>query len=63
MAATAAQPATTSAPITVTHRELPLYCPRNGDKLWSQHPRVLLPIEKTGESTCPYCGARYQLQD
>ncbi|MEW8497219.1 MAG: zinc-finger domain-containing protein [Candidatus Thiodiazotropha taylori] len=27
------------------------------------HPRVYLPIEKTGSATCPYCGARYQLTE
>jgi uncharacterized Zn-finger protein len=30
-------------------------------KLWDAHPRVYLPIEKTGESLCPYCGTRYVL--
>lgn len=49
--------------IRVTRRELPLSCPRPGDVLWNQHPRVFLPIDKTGEVTCPYCGARYQLAD
>jgi uncharacterized Zn-finger protein len=27
------------------------------------HPRVFLPIEKTGEVTCPYCGAKYKLAE
>ncbi|MCU0972309.1 MAG: zinc-finger domain-containing protein [Gammaproteobacteria bacterium] len=27
------------------------------------HPRVFLPIEKTGQATCPYCGAQYVLED
>ena len=30
--------------------------------LWNAHPRVFLPIEKTGEALCPYCGTRYTLQ-
>ncbi len=47
----------------VTKNDLPLSCPRPQDELWNMHPRVFLPIEKTGEATCPYCGARYQLQD
>jgi uncharacterized Zn-finger protein len=34
-----------------------------GDEVWNMHPRVYLPIEKTGEATCPYCGARYRLVD
>ena len=30
--------------------------------LWNAHPRVFLPIEKTGEALCPYCGTRYTLK-
>jgi uncharacterized Zn-finger protein len=29
---------------------------------WSSHPRVFLPIEKTGEALCPYCGTLYKLK-
>ncbi|MGD2083489.1 MAG: zinc-finger domain-containing protein [Chromatiales bacterium] len=47
----------------VTRSELPLSCPMPGDEVWNMHPRVYLPIEKTGEATCPYCGARYRLVD
>jgi uncharacterized Zn-finger protein len=43
--------------------ELPLSCPREDAELWSMHPKVFLPIEKTGEAVCPYCGAQYMLQD
>jgi uncharacterized Zn-finger protein len=32
------------------------------DLLWNAHPRVFLPIEKTGEELCPYCGTRYTLK-
>ncbi len=49
--------------IEVRRSELPLSCPRPGDEVWNMHPRVFLPIEKTGEATCPYCGARYRLVD
>ena len=42
--------------------DLPLSCPMPGMSLWNSHPRVFLPIEATGEATCPYCGAHYQLQ-
>ena len=31
--------------------------------LWNSHPRVYLPIEKTGRALCPYCGAEYRLED
>ncbi len=49
--------------VKVTRNDLPLSCPRAGDKSAGLHPRVYLPIEKTGTATCPYCGARYQLSD
>lgn len=49
--------------IKVTRADLPLACPRQGDELASMHPRVFLPIEKTGEAICPYCGAKYLLVD
>ncbi len=49
--------------IKVTRNDLPLSCPRPGDALAGMHPRVYLPIEKTGSAVCPYCGARYQLTD
>lgn len=49
--------------VMVKREELPLSCPRPGDELWNMHPRVYLPIEKTGEATCPYCGAHYRLAD
>jgi uncharacterized Zn-finger protein len=49
--------------IKVTRNDLPLSCPRPGDAVAGLHPRVYLPIEKTGTATCPYCGARYQLSD
>lgn len=49
--------------VLVKREELPLSCPRPGDELWNMHPRVYLPIEKTGEAVCPYCGAHYRLAD
>ena len=49
---------------TVTHSDLPLCCPLPEDEVWNMHPRVYLAIEDDpdGQSTCPYCGAQYQLQ-
>jgi uncharacterized Zn-finger protein len=49
--------------IKVRRADLPLSCPRPEDELWNMHPRVYLPIEKTGEASCPYCGAKYRLED
>ena len=48
--------------VEVTAAELPLHCPLPSQKLWNSHPRVFLPIEKTGESLCPYCGTKYTLK-
>ena len=47
----------------ITTANLPLACPMPGMSLWNSHPRVFLPIEKTGEAKCPYCGASYILID
>jgi len=46
----------------VTPADLPLHCPMDGMSLWNSHPRVYLPIEKTGQAKCPYCGASYTLK-
>lgn len=47
----------------VRHNQLPLSCPTDQVALWSAHPKVYLPIEKTGSEVCPYCGTRFILQD
>lgn len=47
--------------IEVTGTDLPLHCPMPSMKLWDAHPRVYLPIQKTGEALCPYCGTKYVL--
>lgn len=49
--------------IKVTRNDLPLSCPRPSEAAAGLHPRVYLPIEKTGSAVCPYCGARYQLSE
>ena len=36
--------------IEVTAADLPLHCPTPAMMLWDAHPRVFLPIEKTGEA-------------
>src|SRR4029453_14586556 len=46
----------------VTPADLPLSCPMPGMHLWNSHPRVYLPIEKTGWAKCPYCSAEYTLK-
>jgi len=47
----------------VTRADLPLSCPMPNMSLWNSHPKVYLPIEKTGEAKCPYCGADYSLTE
>ena len=46
----------------VTQDDLPLSCPMPAMSLWNSHPRVYLPIEKTGFAQCPYCSAEYVLK-
>jgi len=47
----------------VSQGDLPLSCPMPNQKLWNSHPRVYLPIEETGNASCPYCSANYTLVD
>ena len=48
--------------IEVTSGDLPLHCPMPSMVLWNAHPRVFLPIERTGDALCPYCGTKYVLK-
>ena len=56
-------PASTEHRYEITKADLPLSCPTKNMRLWDSHPRVYLPIEKTGKETCPYCGAEFVLTD
>ena len=55
--------ANTQKRVEVSRAELPLSCPLPNQKLWNAHPRVYLPIEDSGEASCPYCGTLYVLTD
>lgn len=57
------QPACTEKSYVVHRGDLPLSCPTDAMALWNAHPKVYLPIDKTGDETCPYCSARFILQD
>lgn len=57
------QAANTERVYRVSRADLPLSCPSPDMALWNSHPRVYLPIEKTGQALCPYCGAQYILED
>ena len=58
----ALQPANAQKEYVVRHEDLPLSCPTPEMHLWNSHPRVYLPIEKTGRAKCPYCGAEFVLE-
>ena len=47
----------------LSRNDLPLHCPLPDMSLWNSHPRVYLPIEKTGTAKCPYCGTDFTLED
>ena len=46
----------------ITEKDLPLSCPGPNQTLWDAHPRVYLPIEKTGKARCSYCSTEYVLK-
>ncbi|MCX7115073.1 MAG: zinc-finger domain-containing protein [Gammaproteobacteria bacterium] len=52
-----------ATPIRIHPSDLPLSCPRPGVPVWNLHPKVYLPIDKTGEEECPYCSAHYVLEE
>ncbi len=45
----------------ITKADLPVSCPMQGMDISHSHPRVFLPVEKTGRAKCPYCSAEYVL--
>lgn len=57
------QPASTKKNYVVYPHQLPLSCPTDDMILWNAHPKVYLPIEKTGIEVCPYCSSRFVLQN
>lgn len=46
----------------ITPQDKPFSCPLPTNPLWDAHPRVYLPIAKTEQVTCPYCGTKYFLE-
>ncbi len=49
--------------VKVSREQLPLSCPLPEEDVWNLHPRVYLPIAKSGEAVCPYCSTHYRLID
>lgn len=56
------QPACAAKVYQVSRKDLPLSCPTDEMALWNAHPKVYLPIDKTGKEICPYCGSCFVLQ-
>lgn len=56
------EPACEEKTYVVYPHQLPLSCPTATMDVWNAHPRVYLPIDRTGQETCPYCGAHYILK-
>lgn len=63
MIANSDKEACTKLRVEISRKDLPLSCPPGDKRVWDAHPRVYLPIEETGEFTCPYCGTFFQLTD
>lgn len=63
MSITPEKQACTKRTYEVTHKDLPLSCPMESMRVWDAHPRVYLPIEKTGRAICPYCEAEFVLKN
>lgn len=53
--------ACTQKTITIQVKDLPLSCPTADMNIWNAHPKVYLPIDKTGKETCSYCGTEFIL--
>jgi len=47
----------------ISSKDLPLCCPLPNQRVWDAHPRVYLPVEKTGHAVCPYCESEFSLKD
>ena len=56
-------PSCTQRVYRVDPSDLPLSCPPRGTRVWDTHPRVYLPIKETKQVTCPYCDAKYILNN
>ena len=56
------KPANSEKTYYVSPSDLPVSCPGPDMVTWNSHPKVYLPIEKTGEAVCEYCGAKYVLK-
>lgn len=56
-------PASEQQEYEIGWEDLPLSCPTAAMKIWNAHPRVYIPIHRSGRESCTYCGATYILRD
>ena len=50
--------------IKISRSQLPISCPTAETNPAALHPRVFIPLKKSGDQgVCPYCGAVYLLID
>lgn len=47
----------------VSWEDLPLSCPTPAMAVWNAHPRVYIPVHRSGREMCEYCGAEFVLRD
>jgi len=57
------KPACQQQEYEVGWEDLPLSCPTPAMKVWNAHPRVYIPVHRSGREMCAYCGAVYTLRD
>jgi len=58
----ASEAACTQERVEVEWEDLPLSCPTPRMAIWNAHPQVYLPIHRTGEEACEWCGTVYVLK-
>ena len=49
------------APSVISNKDLPFHCPPKEVQKWNMHPKVFLSFDAQGKTSCPYCGANYEL--
>ncbi len=57
------EPASEQQEYRVRWEDLPLSCPTAAMQVWNAHPRVYVPVHRSGREMCEYCGAVYVLED
>ena len=53
----------TKQPHSVKSSDLPASCPPRDSSVASLHPRVYLKFDSSGSAKCPYCSAKFVLEN